>query len=79
MSVAMMVGYAKEGHTLAGNLAQAIARWRLRNGPDSRVLPCRKSKATASREIVHITKHNRLFRYPETDDLAPDISILTFG
>jgi hypothetical protein len=75
MPNAMMVGYTKQGYTLSVKLTQALQGWPLGAQHSTLPRPCAHSKATAIGEIVHSTEHARSFKYLETNQAAPAITI----
>jgi hypothetical protein len=75
MPVAMMVGYAKDGYTVSARLVPALKDWPLRVTHSSVPRPCPHSKSTFASEAVHLTEHARSFKYPETGQAAPGITI----
>jgi hypothetical protein len=70
-----MVGYTKKGYTVSAKLIPALQDW-----PDGTCAcgvpkPCPHSKATLTSETVHLTHHPRTFKYPQTKQSAPDITV----
>jgi hypothetical protein len=75
MTVAMMLGYAKEGYAIAAKLIPALTNWPEGTALTVTARPCAHSKAGAASEAVHTTEHTRGFRYLETRRGAPPITI----
>jgi hypothetical protein len=75
MQEAMMVGYAREGYTIALKLEEAL-RKRGDNIPTvGYPRTCPRSKTTQFSEAVQISTHGRTFHYVETGTAAPPIII----
>ena len=74
MPNAMMVGYAKEGHTVSTRLVPALQVW-APAGTFSVPRACPYSKGSPTSEVVYSTKHGRGFEYLETQQAAPEITI----
>lgn len=71
MQSAMMVGYARAGYSVVPKLAEALASNRKEPiptsfGPES----CPRTRATSCAEQIAISKHERTFRYIESDSPA---------
>lgn len=75
MTNAIMVGYARKDYTISPKLVDALKA--PPTGISSIILPrpCRQSKAGINNEAVHYTQHARRFKYPETGNSAPPITI----
>jgi hypothetical protein len=75
MTNAMMIGYARKGYTISPKLIDALKS--PPKGISSITLPrpCRQSKAGTNSEAVYCTVHARTFKYGETGELAPPITI----
>jgi hypothetical protein len=74
MPNAMMVGYAKEGHTVSTRLAPVLQVWPP-GGPCGVPRACTYSKGSSTSEVVYSTKQGRSFEYLETEQAAPGITI----
>jgi hypothetical protein len=71
MQSAMMIGYARSGYTIRPKLSDALQA----RSKDEGVRPCRCSKGDSTSEKVHVSNHERTFRYAETGKAAPAILI----
>ncbi|NQT88160.1 hypothetical protein HQ560_15440 [bacterium] len=75
MTSAMMIGYARKGYTIPSKLGKALkdrpATMHTLNFPE----PCPHSAGGVFSEAVHVSKHDRKFRYRETRKKAPPITI----
>ena len=72
---AMMVGYTKEGYTVSAKLMKALKGWPQGMPTSGVARPCAHSKASLTSEVVHSTEHARKFKYCETKQAAPQITI----
>jgi hypothetical protein len=73
MTSALMVGYARSGYTILPKLTDALAV-RSKQIPTLNVpATCKHSKAGKEYEVVHVSKHERDFKYVETGKPAPPI------
>jgi hypothetical protein len=77
MTSALMIGYARGGYTISSTLTIA-----LRTDTRARSLltiafpcQCRQSKPGRNNEAVYVSEHSRTFRYVETKQQAPPITI----
>lgn len=74
MREALMIGYAKKGYDLAVHLPKALSP-----RPSMQTVgmpaPCKKSPRRTSCQPVYVTRHSRPFRYVETKQPAPEITI----
>jgi hypothetical protein len=75
MQSAMMVGYARASYTILPKLCDALQARPNEIRTVSKTQPCRRSKANSASEVVHISKHGRTFRYVETGQPAPMVTI----
>ena len=75
MRSAMMVGYARAGYTILPKLTEALQPRSNKIPTVGQVQPCIHSKADSLSEAVHISKHGRTFKYLETKQPAPAITI----
>jgi hypothetical protein len=75
MTNAMMVGYTRVGYTIPLKLKGALQGWPLASSDGCMLRSCTRSEATAISEIVHLTDHDRDFKYMETQRKAPRITI----
>jgi hypothetical protein len=77
MQSAMMVGYARAGYTILPKLIEALELEPRSNKIPTidQPHPCRRSKDDSVSEAVHISKQGRTFKYLETEQSAPAITI----
>jgi hypothetical protein len=75
MRSAMMVGYARAGCTILPKLHEALQSRSNKIPTINQPHPCRRSKADSVSEAVHISKQGRSFKYVETEQSAPAITI----
>ncbi len=75
MRSAMMVGYARAGYTILPKLIEALEPRSNKIPTIDQPHPCRRSKADSVSEAVHISKQGRTFKYMETEQSAPAITI----
>jgi len=75
MTDALMIGYARNGYTIASKLNKAlnspVKKWFTITAP----YPCKHSKPGKNNEVVHISQHSRTFSYVETRQQAPAITL----
>ena len=75
MTSALMVGYVRSGYTILPKLPDALAS-RIKKIPKlDTPQPCQRSQAGPANEVVHITRHERTFKYVENGKAAPAIII----
>jgi hypothetical protein len=75
MTSVMMVAYARAGYTISTKLDEALNA-RTATIPTSRLpKPCRHSKAGRFADVVCVSQHGRTFRYVETGENAPSITV----
>jgi hypothetical protein len=75
MTSALMVAYASEGYNLSPKLDEALNA-RARKIPTlAKSRPCRRSQATPVSERTCFSEHGRSFKYVQTRELAPPITI----
>lgn len=75
MPIATMVGYARKGYSVFSKLVPVLLDWPPGASNSTVPLPCAYSKASSIGEVVHLTEHARTFRYLETEEVAPKITI----
>jgi hypothetical protein len=75
MNGAIMVGYARPGYTILPKMTEALKARSNEIPTLDYPSPCRHSKAGSTNEIVHISRHERTFKYVETKQAAPAITI----
>lgn len=75
MQSAMMIGYARASYTILPKLFEALKERPIKIPTIDQLQPCRRSKANSVSEVVHISKHGRTFKYAETEQAAPVITI----
>jgi hypothetical protein len=75
MPNALMVGYACKGYTISPKLPDALATRAKAIPTLDTPKPCKKSQAGPANEVVHISQHERTFKYVETGKAAPAITI----
>jgi hypothetical protein len=77
MREGMMVGYAKSGYLLPGELMKFLSRGNrpktipLLKGPK----PVYRGVATACSQVPHVSTHSRDFKYMHSGAAAPEIAI----
>lgn len=75
MTSALMVGYTREGYTILPKLSDALQARPNKIPTLDQPRPCRHSKGDSVSEAVHISKQGRTFKYVETEQSAPAITI----
>lgn len=77
MTSALMIGYARSGYTILPKLPNALASAsRTKMIPTlTAPQPCKRSKASLTNEVVHVSQHQRTFKYVENGKAAPAITI----
>jgi hypothetical protein len=81
MTEAMMIGYVRAGYTIQPKLEKALKDRAKMTVPDAKIVtldypaPCSQSVAETWCEIVHISRHERTFPYPQIGKPAPTITI----
>ncbi len=75
MTSALMIAYARSGFTISGKLDSALQERKKQLPTTAFPLPCRRSTPSPNSEVVHISRHSRIFRYVETGRQAPEITI----
>lgn len=75
MQSAMMIGYARAGYTILPKLSDALQSRPNEISAIEHARPCRYSKANLASEVVHVSKHGRTFKYVESGQAAPAITI----
>lgn len=73
MREALMVGYARKGYTILPKLQEALSARAKQIPTLAAPKPCRRSKAGSKGEIVHVSQHERTFKYVENGKAAPPI------
>jgi len=75
MTSALMVGYASQGYNLSAKLAEAL-NTRARKIPTlAKLKPCQHSQASPVSERAYFSQHGRSFKYIQTREAAPPITI----
>ena len=79
MQDAMMLGYARNGRTIAGHLSPAMAESARKASlgivQPLQLFPGPAAAACAEAEAVYISKHHRKFPWPDGKGLATDITV----
>jgi len=75
MPIGYMVGYARNGYALPGNLLEAIKKRKKSLNADGQVIPCPDTKASGYTQRPHITVHKRAFKFPITNADATAITL----
>ena len=77
MTSALMIGYARSGYTILPKLPTALASAsRIKKIPTlTAPQPCKRSKVSLTNEVVHVSQHQRTFKYVENGKDAPAITI----
>jgi hypothetical protein len=75
MANAMMVGYTRRGYTVSAKLIPALQDWPDNTSACMAPRHCSHSKATSTSEAVLLTDHSRTFKYPQTEQPAPEIRV----
>lgn len=75
MTSALMIGYARSGYTILPKLPEALVSRNKEIPTLDAPQPCQASKAGSVNEVVHVSRHERIFKYVETGKAAPAIII----
>lgn len=75
MTSALMVGYASEGYNLSSKLDEALSTPTRKIPTLVKPKPCRRSQTTPVSERTYFSKHGRTFKYVQTLEAAPPITI----
>lgn len=75
MTNALMIGFSRSGYTILPKLTDALKAQPKEIPTFDYPHPCSRSKAGLASEAVHISRHGRTFKYVETEQPAPPITI----
>ena len=77
MTSVLMIGYARSDYTILPKLPDTLAlASRAKKIPTlDAPQPCQHSQAGPINEVVHISRHNRTFKYVENGKAAPPITL----
>ncbi|MFA4835460.1 MAG: hypothetical protein WC749_05250 [Dehalococcoidia bacterium] len=75
MTSALMIGYVPNGYSISSKLSKALKVCENEMHTIALPCPCQRSKAGKHNDVVHISQHSRTFRYIETNQQAPAITI----
>ena len=75
MTNALMVAYARSGYTILPKLLDALTTRAKKIPTLDTPQPCRHSHAGPANEVVHVSRHERTFKYVENGKAAPAITI----
>jgi hypothetical protein len=75
MTSALMVGYVTKGYTILPKLPEALGSRTTLIPTLEAPKPCQHSQAGPTHEVIHISRHERTFKYVENGQPAPPITI----
>ena len=75
MTSALMIGYCKPKFRLDPNLKDVLIKSRGGSTSTPTLIQCRLSRGSSLADVVHISRHDRPFKYIQTGKAAPPIEI----
>ena len=75
MTSALMVGYVSGDYTIVPKLSDAIVKREGKLPASTKPKACHLTVSSSFSELVHVTSHGRTFRYVETNEQAPDVTL----
>lgn len=75
MTNALMLGYVSNGYTISPNIYKALEKRKKEIPTIKPPCICQRSKPGKNNEVTHISEHSRAFRYVETGQQAPTITL----
>ena len=75
MTSALMIGYVRNGYSISSKLVRALEEREIEVPTIALPCPCQRSKPGKNNEVVHVSQHSRTFKYVETGQQAPAITL----
>lgn len=75
MTSALMIGYVRNGYSISSKLIWTLKRREEKVHTIALPCPCQRSRPGKNNEVVHASQHSRTFKYVETGQQAPPITL----